>query len=444
MQISLEKPSSLERRLTVELPEDRIADQVKSRLDDLCKKVKIDGFRNGRAPLSVVKQRFGRRVRDEVVGELLQSSFADAMSQEALRPAGQPTIDTVSSDPGAGLKFTASFEVFPEIELAPLEELKLEKAVCEVVDADIDLMIDKLRQQNREWIEVERASTQGDQVQIDFTGSIEGAEFPGGSGEDFPLELGTGSMIEGFEDGLLDQSAGAQVTLDLQFPDEYRNETLAGKPVQFAVTVKKVSQPKLPELDPQFFERFGVKEGGMDAFRAEIRKNMEKERDRATKQRFNQQVMSRLVEANAFDVPQALVSGEMDGLRRQMQQELLMRGLDPAKAAGDLESAVRARAEERVRLGLLMAEVVKASEIKADPGKVRQMIEEAAASYEDPAAVVNWHYENPDQLRQVEALCLEDEAVAWLAERAQVTEVTTTFDGLMNPMQTEENGEAES
>lgn len=444
MQISLEKPSNLERRLTVEVPEDQIAPKVQSRLEELRKSVRLDGFRQGKAPLSVIRQRFGPRVRDEIVGEVLQSSFSDALGQESLRPAGQPVIDPVSSKPGAGLTYTATFEVFPEFELAPVEQLALTRTTCEVGDADVDAMIEKLREQHREWVAVERPAADGDQLAIDFKGYVDGEIFEGGSGEDFDLELGTGMMIDGFEDGLRGQTAGSEVTLDLKFPDEYRNTELAGKPVRFEITIKKVSEPLLPSVDEAFMEKFGVAGGDMAAFRAEILTNMEKERDRAVRQRFNNEVMEKLAAANDIDIPGSLVAPEAERLRQQIARELIMRGVNPAESADEFESAVQQRAQNRVKLGLIMAEMVKQAELRADPVKVREMVENMAAGYEDPAAVVKWYYDNPEQLQQVEALCLEDMTVNWVADRAQVTEQAVTFDALMNPVQTDEKVEASS
>lgn len=444
MQISLEKPSTLERRLTVEIPEERISGQVQSRLEDLRKSVRIDGFRQGRAPLTVVRQRFGQRVRDEIVGEILQRSFSEALDQESLRPAGQPRIDAVASAPGSGLKYTAEFEVYPEIELAPVEALELIRHTCDISEADIDAMVEKLRHQHREWLAVERPAQEGDRLHVDFTGTIDGEPFEGGSGSDFDLELGSGSMIDGFEAGLRGQIAGATVELDLVFPAAYRNTELAGKPVHFSIAVKRVSEPVLPTVDDEFVTRFGVKEGGLAAFRAEIRNNMDQERERALRQRFNDDVMTKLAAANVFDVPNGLVENEAARLRQQVARDLMMRGLDPRQAAEQLDVAVRERATQRVKLGLIMAEIVKRAELRADPAKVRQMVERMAAGYEDAAAVVKWYYENPEQLQQVEGLCLEDEVVNWVASQARVTEQSVSFDALMNPVQTGEKVEASS
>lgn len=442
MHTSVEKTTTLERRLTVEIPEDRIAGEVQTRLDKLTKSARIPGFRQGKAPAKVVRQQFGARVRDEVVGEILQSSFGEAMNKEDLRPAGQPAIEKVESTVGSGLSYTAVFEVFPQFELAPLEALQVVRRTCEIGDADVDAMIEKLREQNKEWLAVERASADGDQLSIDFLGTIDGVPFEGGKGENFTIQLGSGMMIEGFEAGLLGKSAGDKAVLDLRFPDEYRNTELAGKPVRFDITVNKVSESLLPELTDEFISKFGVKEGGPDAFRTEVRQNMEKERERALRQQFTSEVMDKVATANEFELPSNLVQSEAQRLRQQVAREMAMRGLNPSNAIAEFENSVQAQAHKRVKLGLVMAEIVKQAQLKADPAKVHQTIEGMAASYEDPAAVVKWYYENPQQLQQIEGMCLEDEAVNWIASRAQLSEQAVTFDALMNPVQTDNTTEA--
>lgn len=430
--------------MTVAVPEDRIANEVQTRLEHLRKTARIDGFRRGKAPFSVVRRQFGTRVRDEIVGELLQSSFSEAMSKEALRPAGQPVIDPVSAKPGEGLTYTATFEVFPEIKLAAFETLAITRPDCEIGDADLDVMIARLREQHREWVAVERGAGDGDQVNIDFLGTIDGVPFDGGKGENFDVVLGQGSMIEGFEAGLLDHKAGEAVVLDLQFPEGYRNEQLSGKPVRFEITVNRVAEPVLPEINEAFFEKFGVREGGLEAFRAEVRENMGRERDRALRQRFTNEVMDKLGQANMFDLPAALIDNEAQRLRQQIARDLMMRGVNPGDMLAQFEQNVRDRAHQRVKLGLIMAEIVKQAELRADPAKVRQMIESMSAGYEDPAAVVKWYYDNPQQLQQVEAMCLEEDAVNWIAGRAVVSVESISFDALMNPVQTDQKVEASS
>jgi len=444
MQISVENSSVLERRLTVEVPEERIATETQTRLESLCKSARVDGFRQGKVPMRVVRQRFGKRVRDEIVGEILQSTFGEAMNQEALRPAGQPVIDPVMSEPGAGLKYTATFEVFPEFELAAPEQLQLTRVTCEIGDGDIDTMIEKLRDQHKEWVAVERPGVDGDRLEINFTGTVDGEVFEGGSGEDVNLVLGSGTMIEGFDSGLLGKSAGDSVELNLTFPQEYRNTELAGKDVIFAVEVKLVTNPVLPEIDEAFIDKFGVSGGDKEAFRAEVRANMEKERERLVRQRFNSEVMDKVAAANDFEVPSILVQGELDRLRQQVARELIMRGINPGDTGQDFESTVRERAKNRVKLGLIMAEIIKRGELRADPDNVRQMIESMASSYEDSDSVMKWYYDNPEQMQQVEALCLEDLAVNWIADKAQQTDVPIAFDALMNPVQTDPQLEASS
>ncbi|MCZ6663904.1 MAG: trigger factor [Gammaproteobacteria bacterium] len=444
MQISVEKSSTLERRVTVEVPEERIEEQIDSRLQNLRKSVRIDGFRQGKAPLKVVRQRFGVRVRAEIVGEMLQSTIAEAITSEDLKPAGQPVIDPVSSAPGKGLTYTATFEVYPEIDLAPVEQLDIEKYNCEIDEKDVDAMIERLREQNREWLAVERPSQEGDQLNINFEGTVDGESFDGGTGDGFDLMLGTGTMIEGFEAQLTGKSAGEQVGMDLRFPEEYRNEDLAGKAVKFEVTVNKVSEPVLPEVNDAFMEKFGAKDGDMGKFRAEVRENMEKERERALRQRLTNEVLEKISAANDVDVPASLVKGESQRLAQQMAQEFMMRGVNPDVAGEELEGAIKQRAENRVKLGLIMAEIIKTAELKAPPEKVREMIEKMASSYEDPAAVVKYYYDNAEQLQQVEGTCLEEEAVNWIAERAILTETRISFDALMDPVQTDNTLEAGS
>ena len=436
MQISLEKPSVLERRMKVEVPEERISIEVESRLIKLVKTLKIDGFRKGKTPLSIVRQRYAASVRDEVVGETLQSTFSEALVSESLKPAGQPLIDEVAADLGSGLVYTAVFEVFPIIEPASLEKVKVVKFNCEICDADLEKVIGQLRDHHKIWTEVDRPSKNEDQLSIDFSGSIDGEPFEGGTGSDFAVFLGSGAMIEGFEEGLLKQSKGDALVLALKFPEGYQNEVLAGKPVQFDIVVKKVSESALPELDDAFFEKFGVKEGGEEAFRKQVLENMEKERDKTQSMRFRNEIMEKVMDANQFEIPKSLVTEEVGRQREQMSRELMMRGVNPSSDAEAFEKALTDRAEGSVKMGLLMAEIIKREELKAEPNKVKDMIFKMASGYEDSEAVTKWYYENPEQLKQIEGACLEETVVDWLAEQANVSDESISFDGLMNPMQT--------
>lgn len=439
MQIQVEKSDDLERKMTVSVPEDRIAGQVKDRLQELVRTVKIDGFRPGKVPMGVVKRRFGSRVREEVMGEVLRTTFTEALTQEELRPVGEPSIEPGEIEPGKGMSYTATFEVYPAVEIAPVEQLTIERPVCDIGDDDLNKMIETLKDQNKTWKPVERGSADGDQVTIDFEGKIDDEVFEGGTAEDFDLVLGLGHMIDGFEEGLMGQSAGTDTVLDLKFPDNYQAEHLAGKDVQFKITLKQVSEAELPALNDEFFAKFGVEEGGEEAFRKEVRDNMERERDRALQRQFNTAVLDNVAAANDLALPKALVAAETQRMQQQALQSMLQRGAPP----GDLDPAGMAAmfeepAQKRVKLGLLMAEMIKNAGITADPAKVRETIESMASSYEDSAAVVKWYYEDPQRLQEIEAMCLEDEAVTWIVERATVTETPISFDDLMNPVQTDE------
>ena len=427
----------MERRLTVQIPEERVASRVHERLQELMKSVRVDGFRPGKAPAKVVERRYGPRVREEVVSELLRSSYAEALQAEGLRPVADPTIGPFSAEPGEGVSYIATIEIYPEIQLAAIESLEIERPVCEVTDADIDKMVEVLRGQHKRWQEVSRPSQHGDRVVIDFEGRIDGAVFQGGIATDFELVLGENRMIEGFEEGLKGRSASDDVTLHLNFPEGYRNTDLAGKPVEFKITIKGVSEPELPALDEEFFVQFGVTAGGLTAFREEVRDNMIRERDRALKRRFNSGVLGKLNDAHALELPRALVQAEMARMQAQEQRALMMRGLDPQQMRPANPEIYAEAAAKRVKLGLVMAEMIKQAGISADPTKVRAMVESMAASYEDADAVVKWYYADPGRLREIEALCLEDEAVAWIASKARVAEVSLSFDDLMNPGQTD-------
>lgn len=438
MQVTVEKPSNLERKLIVEVPEQDIDSKVSAKLKELSKSVKVDGFRPGKVPFTVMKQRFGSRVRDEVVGEVLRQTYAEALTEQDLRPVAEPVIDPVEAKKGEGLKFTAAFEVFPEVSLNPYEELSIELASCEITDEDVNKMIETLRKQHKAFNEVDRASQDGDQVTIDFVGRIDGEKFDGGEAEGFELELGAGLMIDGFEDGLKGKKAGEETLLSLTFPEKYQNAELAGKPVEFEAKVQKVAESALPALDEEFFKKFGVEEGGEEAFRKDIRENMDRERERALKQKLSRDALDQLHDANTLDLPKSLVDSETERMRQQTMQNMMQRGINPENMGLDDNDAMTEAASKRVKLGLLMAEMVKEAEIKPDPAKVRETIEGMAASYEDSAAVVKWYYDDPQRLQEIEAMCLEEEAVNWLVDKAKTTEVKISFDDLMNPGQTDE------
>lgn len=437
MQVSVENTGPLERKLRVEVPEEKIASEVKNRLQSLSRTTRIQGFRPGKAPLKVVEQRYGDKVRQEVVGEVMQSSFFEALNKEKLRPASQPEIDP-RDERGNGLIFTATFEVYPEITPAPVEDLEIEKPVCEVTDADVDKMIEVIRKQQRSFKPVERAAEKGDALKIDFKGTIDGAPFEGGEGKDFRIELGSGRLIAGFEEGLTGAKPGQNLTLDLTFPEDYQHENLAGKPVTFDITVNEVNEPILPELNDELFASMGVREGGLEAFRIEVRRNMEREVEQALLSRSKDNVMDALNAANPVELPQALVSNETENLHQQLRSNLQMQGIDADqyKPNEEQENRLVEQAKRKVTLQLVIADLVKNEGIKVEANQVRQMIEKVAEGYEDPNEVINWYYSDRNRLAEVEALALEDEVVQWVLSKASVKEKQMSFDDLMNKGQT--------
>jgi len=434
MQVSVEATEGLERKLKIQVPAERIDSAVNERLQSLSKTVRLQGFRPGKVPFRVVRTRFGAQVRQEVLGEVIQSSFQEAVVQEQLRPAGMPQIEPFNMDADKELAYTAVFEVYPDFELASVDDLEIERPVAEVAESDIDEMIDSLRKQRSEWEAVERAAEEGDQLTIDFVGSIEGEEFPGGKADNMPLVLGSGSMIPGFEEQLTGASAGDEHAVKVSFPEDYRAEHLAGKEAEFSVKVHAVKAPQLPEVDEEFAKSFGVEEGGVETLRADIRNNMNRELKQAVEARVKQQVMDGLVARNPIDLPKALVDEEVGRLRQNVAGQM-PEGASTEHLADELFTA---DAERRVRLGLVVAEVIKDAELKADADKVREYVENLAASYQEPQQVVDYYYDNRELLQNVEGLVLEQAVTDWVVARAKVSDVQTAFKDVMNPAPSEE------
>ena len=439
MQVSVESTGPLERKLRVEIPEERIANEVQNRLQSLSKTTKIQGFRPGKVPFKIVEKRFGSRVRQEVIGEVVQSSFYEALAKEKLQPASRPTIDPMNAEQGQGLKYTATFEVYPEVNPAPVEKLKIEKPVCQISNNDVENMIEIIRKQHRTLQAVDRKAKEGDFLTIDFKGTIEGEVFEGGEASDFKIELGSKRLIAGFEDGLVGAKPGDQINLDLEFPGEYHKAELSGKPVKFEVSVKAVNEPVLPELNDEFFASMKIKEGGLEAFKSEVRRNMEREADQAIMNQSKSAVMDALYAANKIELPQGVIKNEAQRLNQQFHTTLQMRGIDMGHHHNEEEEnkAFTGQAEKNVTLQLVIRDIVKKEQIKAEPAQVRKMIENVAQGYEDPNEVINWYYSDPNRLAEVEALALENEVVKWILGKAKLTEKQLSFDDLMNKGQTE-------
>jgi len=429
MQVSVEETGSLERRMNVAVPEERIDQEVKSRLQRLARTAKVKGFRPGKVPMKVIDQQYGKQVRDEVVGEVIQSTYFEAINQEKLQPAGMPSIEPKVLEKGKGLEYTATFEVMPKVELADTSGAKLEKVIAEVTGEDLDKMLENLRQQRATWKEVKRKAKKGDRLNIDFKGTIEGEEFSGNSGENVPVTIGSGRMIDGFEKGLTGAKTGEELTLDLQFPEDYTHKEVAGKPVQFQVKVNKVEAPELPEIDEEFAKSFGIGDGSLEALRNEVRQNMERELKQAVGAKNKQAAMDKLVELNNIEVPAALINQEAETLKRQMMQQM---HTPQGKSGVDLDAALfKEQAERRVTLGLLLSELIKANEIKVSEEQLKAKVEEIASTYEKPEEVVNWYYGDKKRLSEIETLALEDAVVDWIFAQADVSEKQSGFDEVM-------------
>lgn len=432
MQVSVESAGGLQRKLTVAVPEDTIQQAVQTRLQNLTRTVKIKGFRPGKVPLKVVQQHYGSQVRQEVLGEVIQSSFYEAVSREKLRPASSPDISTQQATTGEGLEYTATFEVYPDIELADVSGTTIERTISEITEADLDEMIDTIRKQQVQWEVADKAAEQGDQITVDFKGMIDGEAFAGGTGEDMAVEIGKGRMIKGFEEGLEGLKAEEEKTLELTFPEEYHAKELAGKDVQFEIKVKKVEVAKLPEIDEEFAKKMGVADGDVRKFREDVKNNMQRELDGRLKNTVKQAVMDKLLEINKIDIPAALIQQESEVLLKQMQNNLIQQGMQPNQLKMD-GSMFKDQAEKRVALGLIMSELVKQQDIKADAAKVRDYIEQLAGGYEKPDEVVKWYYSDKQRLAEVESIVMEEQIVDWILDRATIKDKPVAFKTLMYP-----------
>ncbi|WP_374288314.1 trigger factor [Pseudomonas fluvialis] len=429
MQVSVESTSALERRLTIGVPAERIESEVTKRLQQTARRAKVPGFRPGKVPMSVIRQRYEDSARQEALGDLIQSSFYEAIVVEKLNPAGAPSVEPKVFEKGKDLEYVATFEIYPEIQVAGFEGITVERPQAEVSEADVDNMLDILRKQNTRFEAVERAAENGDQLNIDFVGKIEGEAFAGGSAKGTALVLGSGRMIPGFEDALVGAKAGEERVITPTFPEDYQNLELAGKTAEFTVTVNAVAAPVLPELNEQFFALFGASEGGLEGFRAEVRKNMERELRQAIKSKVKNQVMEGLLAANPVELPKALVANEVQRLRVQAVQQF-GGNIKPEQLPAEL---FEEQAKRRVSLGLIIAEVVKQAELKPDDARVRELIEEMASAYQEPEQVVAWYYKNEQQLGEVRSVVLEEQVVDTVLQKAKVTDKPVSYEEAVKP-----------
>ncbi len=435
MEVTVEQAEGLERRVRVQVPEARIKGEVDKRLGDMARSARIPGFRPGKAPVRVIAQRYGRQVRDEVVGEVVRESFVDALTQQQLRPAGQPQIEPLDAEPGNGLAYTAVFDVLPEVTLPDFSSLVVRRPQAEVADADVDSMLETLRRQRQTWEAVERAAREGDTVVAAVEGRIDGEVVERAGGSAMRIELGSGHMIPGFEDGLIGVVKGDRRDLDLEFPADYHVDEVAGKPIAFTVEVSAVEEARLPELDEQLAESFGVKEGGIEAFRVEVRGNMERELADALRARLKERTMDVLLEATPLELPRSLVDEEIERAMQQRRSEMAQYGIDGSQIELDAR-LFEDSARRRVALGLVLAELVKSQEMQADPQRVRERVESIASTYEQPEQVVSWVYGEASRIEPIQSAVLEDQVVEWVLEQVRVEDEQSSFDELLNHGQT--------
>ncbi|HIF9214388.1 TPA: trigger factor [Photobacterium damselae] len=430
MQVTVETTEGLERQLTITVPAANIEDAVTAELKKIAKNRRFDGFRPGKAPLKMVAKMFGASVRQDILGEVMQRHFIEAIVKEQINPAGAPTFTPVEMAEGQDLVFKATFEVFPEIALQGLDKVVVEKPVVEVTEADVDNMIETLRKQQATWTEVDAPAVADSRVTIDFEGTIDGEAFDGGKAEGFALAMGQGRMIPGFEDGIVGKKAGEEFNIEVTFPEEYHAENLKGKAAVFAIKLSKVEAQELPELTEEFVAKFGIENGSVDALKAEVRKNMERELKQAVKGRIKEQAINGLIEQNDIAVPAALIDQEINVLRQQAAQRFGGNAQNMPELPREL---FEEQAKRRVVVGLLLGEVIKSEELKADEERVKAIIAEMASAYEDPTEVVAYYEGNEQLMNNMRNIALEEQAIDAIVAKAQVSDKEVDFNDLMNP-----------
>ncbi|WP_094752164.1 trigger factor [Psychromonas sp. CD1] len=431
MQVSVEATKGLERTMTITVAADVFEKEFNGRIRKLSKTQRVDGFRPGKVPVSVIIKRFGAAVENEVAGEVMQKNVFEAIIAEKLNPAGAPSVAPKARKKGEDFVFTAIFEVYPEVVLKDLAELSVSKEDAQVTDADLDKMIETLRKQHASWSEIKENAADEHQVTLNFEGSIDGEIFEGGKAEDFQIVLGSGRMIPGFESGIVGNKAGSEFTIEVNFPEEYHAENLKGKAAKFKINLNKVEEQILPEITEDFVKKFGVKSGEINELKEDVKKNMQRELEQVLKNNAKDVVLNALVADNEVDIPKALVDSEINILRKQAM-ERYGKQMDPKNVPELPVELFTEQAEKRVKVGLLLGEVIKLNELKVDQDKVTALIESAASAYENPVEVVEYYKNNKEMMQNMENVALEEQAVDFIFAKAKVTNEQKTFDEIMN------------
>ncbi len=422
--------NTLERKINMSVVAADVEKNVAVRLARMARTVKMPGFRPGKVPMKIVEQQYSAQARSEAFTEAVQQAFGAAVREQNLRVAGFPKIEPAESTEPGKVFFSATFEVYPEIVAADLSGKTLERSVLTVGDAEVEKTLEVLRKQRVSYVAADKAAAKDDRIVMDFRGTREGEAFDGGTAEDFPVVLGAGALLPEFESNVEGLKAGDSKTFSLTFPEDYQAKDLAGTTVQFEVKVKSVEAPVLPELSADFAKSLGVPSGDVEQLKADVKSNLEREVKKRLQARVKNEVMNLLLETHEFDVPSALVEQESQRMAEEARANLASRGMNvkdiPVEPAWFADQAVR-----RVRLGLVVAEIVKKNELYAKPEQIRAVVEEQAQSYEDPADVVRWYYSDTQRLAQVEALVVEDNVVDWVLGVAKVSDKAVEFDELM-------------
>lgn len=423
MQVSVETLKGLERKVTVSVPTEKVEEEVSLRLKNLARKVKVDGFRPGKVPMHVVKNRFSDSVREDVAREMVQSTLYEALQNEKLMPAGSPRVEPEQVESGKDFIYSAVFEVLPEINVVELNDDKIEVIKAQVSNKDVDAMIEKLREQAKEWSEVSRAVANGDKAVIDFEGFLGDKAFEGGSAQGYEIVVGSGSMIPGFEEGLVGAKQGKPFEIKVTFPEDYGHKDLAGKEATFKITVQKVFEGKLPELNDAFAKKFNIEEGGIEALKKDIKENMERELERRVSAMNREKIFDKLMEVNPFDLPNALIDQEIEHLKHEMYHRLFGHEHSDNETIPDFPRALfEEQAKRRVHLGLLFSEYVKKHELVADKARVDAMIEKFASAYEKPEELRAWYQSSKERLGEIEALVMEEMVAEKISENAKLVD----------------------
>lgn len=433
LQVTTNKVADNQTQLTVKVPVEKIQNKVEGRIRQVAKTAKIDGFRKGKVPVSHIRAQYGAGIQQEVINDVIRDTVFEAIKSEDVRAVGMPNIDDVKLEDDF-LVYQATVEIFPEIEVQGISDIEVERQSATVSDEDVDTMIENLQKQRQEFAEKDGASAEGDQVTFDFEGSIDGEKFDGGSSENFKLILGSNQMIPGFEDGIKGMSAGEEKTIDVTFPEDYQAEELAGKEAQFKINVKKVEEAKLPELNDEFFELFGVTEGGLEQLKKEVRKNMEREIKNAARTQVKQATFDALLEKNEFDVPKAMTEQEIERQRNMMMQRFAQQfGANPENFNKDMlpDELFEEQALRAARLGIIVARVIEEQKLEVDQDRVTTFIKEAAENYEDPEEVIEYYTNDKQQRANIESVVLEDQVVDYLLSQAKVTDKEVSYQDLL-------------